>query len=330
MLTRVAACLVLAAFAAACTPVETPPFRVGVPLWVPGEFAFLAGELGYFDDQEVELVHYGSPIELARHFREGSLDAAALTLDFAPYMAESMPSIDVVFVIDVSNGADAIVSVAAVRTLENLRGLRVGVESGPLGAHMLLRGLKAGGLHRGDVEVVSVDTEDQVDAFLAGKVDAVVTYEPDITRLVRAGGITLFDSSRIPGRIVDVLITPSSTAARSAPILRKLIAGWLGAFARLPVDRAAVVSRLASALSTDSRAMETALTGVRLGDLALNRDLLGGPEPGLKAVLADIEDVASSAGLLRTGGPRKVRFDDSLLPSVVDRRHPAASGVASP
>ncbi|MFN2375327.1 MAG: ABC transporter substrate-binding protein, partial [Candidatus Binatia bacterium] len=275
-LSRLVAAVVLAAFATSCTPVEVPPFRVGVPLWVPGEFAFVAGELGYFNDQEVELVHYGSPIELARHFREGSLDAAALTLDFAPYLAESMPSVDVVFVIDVSHGADAIISVAAVRTLENLRGLRVGVESGPLGAHMLLRGLKAGGLERGDVEIVSVDTEDQFDAFLADKVDAVVTYEPDVTRLVRAGGVTLFDSSRIPGRIVDVLITPTATAEQMAPILRKLIAGWLGAFARLQADRAVIVPRLASALSTDSGVVETALAGVRLGDLAINRELLGG------------------------------------------------------
>ena len=316
----------LALLVASCAR-GTPPLRVGLPAWVPTEFAFVARDLGYFDDQEVELVEYSSPIELSRHLRDGSLDAAALTLDFAPYWAASIPSLDVVFVIDVSNGADGVVAIPEIHDLAGLRGRRIGVEASPLGAHMLLRALKAGGLPRRDVETVSLDSEDHVDAFLSHRIDAVVTCEPDRTRLLSSGATSLFDSTRTPGQVVHVLIIRSATAAEHQQALRKLVDGWLAAFTKLKDDRATILRRLASGLSLDVGTVERVLAGVRLADLAMNRDLLGGSSPRLASTLKEIESVAIDGGLLRADTRRVVRFDDSYLPGVVARRVGELSGV---
>ncbi len=292
---------------------------MGVPSWVPAEFAFVARDLGFFNDQDVELVQYGSPIELSRHFREGSLDAAALTLDFVPYWALSTASLDVVFVIDVSQGADGVVAIPEIPDLAGLRGKRIGVEASPLAAHVLLRALRAGGLATRDVETVSVDSDDQADAFRSGRMDAVVTHEPDRSRLLAGGASSLFDSTRTPGQIVDVLVVRSATANERGEALLRLIDGWLAAFARLQDDRAATVARLASGLSLDVATVDRALASARLGDLALNREMLGGPSPRLAATLEEIETLAAGAGLLRTDRPRGVRFNASLLPGVVSR-----------
>ena len=289
--------------------------RVGVPQWVPAEFAFVARDLGFFDEKDIELVPYGSPIELSRHLREGSLDAAALSLDFVPYWAGSIPSLDVVFVIDVSQGANAVVAIPKVHDLAELRGRRVGVEASPLGAHMLLRALKAGGLLAREVEAVSVDSEDQADAFRSGSVDAVVTCEPDLTRLLSSGASLLFDSAQLPGQIVDVLVVPSATAGKRKEALRALVAGWMAAFARLDGDHAATVARLASGLSVDVATIERAVAGVRLGSLEINQKMLGGPSPALASTLADIESLAAGAGLLNGGRRGRVRFDNSFLPA---------------
>ncbi|HEY2775907.1 MAG TPA: ABC transporter substrate-binding protein [Candidatus Binatia bacterium] len=310
---------VAAAVLLSCNPEASPPLRVGICPRVPAELAFIARDLGFFADHDVELVQYSSPIELARHLREGSLDAAALTLDFVPYLAASIPSLDVVFVLGVSKGADGIVAGAEIGDLAGLRGKRIGLEASPLGAHLLLRALKAGGLSQRDVEAVSVDGEDQADAFLTHQVDAVVTADPDRRRLLSSGATSLFDSSRTPGEIVDVLLVPGTTVATQDKALRKLLDGWLAAFTRLDDDHVPTVAKLASGLWVDSAAIEQALAGTRLGDLALNHEMLAGPRPKLASVLEDTEALAVEAGLLRPDHRESVRFDDSFLPGVVSR-----------
>jgi NitT/TauT family transport system substrate-binding protein len=323
-------CVASAMLLASCRAGGEPPLRVGIPAWAPAECARIGRELGLFDDGHVEIVQYGSPIELARHFREGSLDGAALTLDFVPYLAQSIPSLDVVFVINVSDGADGVVATREIAELRDLRGKRIGVESSPLGAHMLLRALRAGGLFQKDVVPVSVDTEDQVEAFRDGRIDAVVTYEPDRTKLIASGATSLFDSSQVPGQIVDVLVLPTSVAAARADMLRRLLNGWVAAFARLREDRPAVLSRLAASLAVDVPTIDRALAGVKLGDLAINRDLLSGSSPRLAATLQEIESLAVSAGLLRSELRRGIRFTDAYLPTVVPRTTGRLTAAASP
>jgi NitT/TauT family transport system substrate-binding protein len=323
----VAAGLVVAALSA-CAPRE-PPFRVGLPPWVPAQFALVASDLRLWNDGDVQFVEYTSPIELARHFREGNLDAAALPLDFAPYWGASIPSLDVVFVLDVSQGADDLVATPASDDLSALHHRRVGVEASPLAAHLLLRALKAGGLSLRDVETVSIDTEDQAEAFASGKVDAVVTREPDRTRLLAAGASSLYDSSRIPGQVVDVLFVRPAAVTGRADVLHKLVEGWVTAYARLQQDRPATLAQLASALSLDVASVEHALQGVRLGDLAINRQMLSGPSPALASTLGDIQAMAVTAGLLPPNPPGRVRFHDSFLPRLVSRPLAVASGAAS-
>jgi NitT/TauT family transport system substrate-binding protein len=313
---------------AACAPGE-PPFRVGLPPWVPAQFALITGDLQPLHDGEVQFVEYSSPIELARHFREGNLDAAALPLDFAPYWGASIPSLDVVFVLDVSQGADDLVAAPATGDLPALLHRRVGLEASPLAAHLLLRALKAGGLGVRDVETVSLDTEDQAEAFRSGKVDAVVTREPDRSRLLADGATSLFDSSRIPGQVVDVLFVRPGAVTERADVLHKLVEAWLTAYARLEQDRSATLAQLASELSLEVGSVEQALRGVRLGDLAINRQMLSGPSPALGSTLVDIQTMAIGAGLLSPNPPGRVRFHDSFLPRIAPRPLAAASGVAT-
>ena len=91
------------------------------------------------------------------------------------------------------------------KELKDIKGRRVGVESGALGAYVLARALQIAGLNRTDISVVSIPVPEQEQAFQGRRVDAVVTMEPNRTRLLAQGARQLFDSSQIPGEIVDVL-----------------------------------------------------------------------------------------------------------------------------
>ncbi|HEV8523548.1 MAG TPA: ABC transporter substrate-binding protein, partial [Terriglobales bacterium] len=117
-----------------------------------------------------------------------------------------VPDIRLVLVTDISNGADVIMAKPEIKSLKDLKGHRVGAETTALGAYVLMRALQLAGLKREDVVIVPLEFAEQEPAFKRGDVDAVVTFEPTRAKLLDAGARQIFDSSRIPGEIVDVLV----------------------------------------------------------------------------------------------------------------------------
>ena len=91
------------------------------------------------------------------------------------------------------------------RTMQDLKGKSVAVESGALGAFVLSRALALNGMQASDVNVVHLESNEQPSAFEKGQVDGAVTFDPYRVQFLRAGASTLFDSTQIPGEIVDLL-----------------------------------------------------------------------------------------------------------------------------
>ena len=182
-----------------------PPLKVGTIIFPGYEFLFLARELGLFKTEEVRLVELLSSSDNLRLMEESRLDAATMTVD--EVMATRAKGVDlrIVAVLDVSAGADAVMARAGVSGPEQLRGRRVGAEDGAMGAVLLEAVLQAGGLRVEDVVKVPITADQSVMMFQAEKVDAVVTFEPWVSQLEALGAVRVYDSTRVPDRIVDVL-----------------------------------------------------------------------------------------------------------------------------
>jgi NitT/TauT family transport system substrate-binding protein len=112
--------------------------------------------------------------------------------------------------------------------------------------------------------------------FLAGAVDAVVTYEPRLGRIVGRGGATvLFSSREMPGEIVDVLAVRRAALAGRREELRRLARAWFRALADFqanPADAAAVMSRHENAGAEE---FLRGLEGSHMPDRVENLRLLG-------------------------------------------------------
>ena len=121
---------------------------------------------------------YPSSSEVIRAYRNGDLEAVAITIDETFLLAETQPNIRIVLVTDISNGADVILAKPEIQSLKDLKGRRVGVESTALGAFVITRALGQVGLSPKDIEIVSLGVSEQERAFKQGIVDAVVTFEP--------------------------------------------------------------------------------------------------------------------------------------------------------
>lgn len=95
---------------AACTQERALPLRIGANNWPGYGPLFLATETGLLSHHDAELVDLPSATEVMYGLKHGLLDGAALTLDESlTLLAEGTP-VEVVAVLDVSDGADAIVA----------------------------------------------------------------------------------------------------------------------------------------------------------------------------------------------------------------------------
>ncbi len=213
---------------AACRPPQ-PPVRVAGIVWVGYEPLFLARELGYYDQTRLRLVESGSNTTSLMALATGDVEAATLTLDECLVAREGGLDVRIILVFDESAGADVVMARPEIRTLTDLRGRRIGVEANAVGALMLAKLLETAGLAAADVVKVTLTSERHVAAYRAGEVDALVTFEPYATQLVKAGARRLLDSRSYPGLIVDVLAARTEALQTAPDQFEQLCAGYFRA-----------------------------------------------------------------------------------------------------
>lgn len=214
---------VLAAGLGACKHIG-PPLRLGSIAFAGYEPVFVAREQGWLDESLVRLVELHSNTDALRALAAGQLEAAQLTLD--EFLSARGDGLDlrILAVLDVSAGADVVIARSGLRDPDRVRGRRIGVEEGAVGAIMLGAFLRSQRLQVADVETVSVALGHNVEAFRNAEADFFVTAEPWATQLEQWGGVRVFDSTAMPGRIVDVLVARADALAPHEPALRALLA----------------------------------------------------------------------------------------------------------
>ncbi|MFY0525460.1 ABC transporter substrate-binding protein [Archangium gephyra] len=283
----------------ACTREEAPPLRVGTFLWPGGEPLFLARDLGHLDDDSIRLVEYSSLSEVNRDFRNGSIDAADVSLDMALQLQQQGFEPRVVLVLDYSYGADAILARPEVRRLEDLRGKRVAVEALSVSHYLLSRALAKAGLHESDIEILRIPVDQHERAYASGQVDAVVTFEPFVSKLLAGGAHRLFDSSHIPGEIVNVLAVREDVLEQRPEQVRYLIQGWFRALRYLQAHPEDAVSRMSPRLDTSPARLASQLEEIRHPSPRENRALLREPSSPLLDSAHSQQRFMLKSGLLR-------------------------------
>src|SRR5262245_16196788 len=193
---RLLACLAFLLLAA-CVREPESALRIGTNVWIGGEPLYLARDLGYLSAKTVQLVEYPSASEVQRAFRNQTIDGMVISLDEVLGIAVDGLEPRIILVVDVSHGADAVVGRSGMRTMKDLKGKRIAVESGALGAFVLSRALALNGMGPGDVDVVHLESNEQPAAFAKGEVDGAVTFDPYRTQLLNTGARTVFDSTAI-------------------------------------------------------------------------------------------------------------------------------------
>ena len=300
-----------------CSQQPQPPIHVGAAVWPGYDPLFLARDLGYYPAQSIELRDYPSATEVTQAFRNGDIEVAALTMDEALLAAATIPDIQAVLVMDFSNGADALMARPEISTLKALKGHKIGVESTALGGYILTRILEKAKLSLSDVQIVQLGASEHEQAFKQGVVDAVVTFEPMRSNLLKVGAKVLFDSSEIPGEVVDVLVTRRELLKTHKAVVEKLVQGWFKALDYRQQNPQDADRRMAPREQVTPEQFTESLKRIQIPDLQANLILLGQTDASLQEKTERLGKFMLSKKLLKQLPPLEQWLNDEFVQSCV-------------
>jgi NitT/TauT family transport system substrate-binding protein len=284
-----------------CVREPETALRIGTNVWIGSEPLYLARELGHLDPGAVQLVEYPSASEVLRAFRNQAIDGMVISLDELFGLAVDGLQPRIILVVDVSHGADVIVGRRGMQTMHDLKGKSVAVESSALGAFVLSRALALNGMQASDVNVVHLESNEQPSAFEKGQVDAAVTFDPYRAQFLRAGAKTLFDSTRIPGEIVDVLAVRATVIEKEPKAMQSLLSGWFDAIDYIKSDPKDAARRMGIRQQTTGEQFLAAQQGLHIPSREENLTMLGGGKPELAVTGRRLMALMVDAKLLRSG-----------------------------
>ncbi len=254
--------------------------RIGYSTWVGYGPLFLARDKRFFDETGVnaELVNIEDPKLRFAALAAGKLDGLVTTLDTMSLYWKPTFQFQAVLGLDDSKGGDGIVARTTIRAITDLRGKRVAVNRGSVSDFFLNVILHDHGMTEKDLTIVNMRQDDAGAAFLGGKVDAAVTWEPWLSRAKRApGGHVLIDSSKTPGLIVDVLLFRRDVIKAHPEAIKAVVAGWYRAvdyWKQNPDDADAVMAKAVGGWLKDVKTFKETLDGVRYYDQAINKQYM--------------------------------------------------------
>jgi len=308
---RLLACAALLAALFGCMREPEPALRIGTNVWIGSEPLYLARELGHLDLGAVQLVEYPSASEVLRAYRNQAIDGMVISLDELFSLAVDGLQPRAILVVDVSHGADAVVGRRGMRSMHDLEGRPVAVESGALGAYVLSRALALNGMQPADVKVVHLESNEQTSAFEKGQVDGAVTFDPYRAQFLQAGAKVLFDSTQIPGEIVDLLAVRATVFEKQPKAMQALLTGWFDAIDYMKSEPKDAAHRMGIRQQTSGEEFLQALEGLRIPSRDENLRMLGGATPELAVTGRRLMTLMVDSKLLRTG----LEIEDVLAPA---------------
>lgn len=224
---------------------ERTDFRVAWSIyvgWMPWDYADRSGILKKWADKydiEIELTQVNDYVESIIQFTAGTFDGVVLTnMDALSIPAGSGVDTTALIVGDFSNGNDGLV-VKGDLALSGFAGRTVNLVELSVSHYLLARALESVSLQEKDLTVVNTSDADMVAAFATGDVEAAVTWNPLLsTILEEPGAALLYDSSMIPGEIIDMLAVNTETLADNPKLGKALVGAWYETMAVMMGDDA--------------------------------------------------------------------------------------------
>jgi len=286
-------------FLSSCRKEAAEPLRIASSPWPGYEPLYLAREIGYLSDDRVNIFELPSSDITLESFRNRSADMATLTLDEAMELLQGGIKLRILLVLDVSNGADAVMATPGVKSLSDLKGKRIAILNIPLGVYMLTRTLDAAQLTRADVKVIPSAESRHEEMYRQGKADAFITFDPFKTRLADLGAHAIFDSSRIPNEIFDLMVVHEDVYLQRREEVCDVARQWFRTLDYMKREPEAAAVSIGKRLGVTHGEYRTMVGGIKTPGLQENLALIGGDAPGMLAPARLLNEAMLREGQLK-------------------------------
>ena len=256
--------------------------------WIGYGALYIAKEEGFFEkaglDIDLKVIEASSDALAA--MQGGQIDVVASTVDNFSLFAGNGAKLSLLMSLDESSGGDGIVSKKEIATVADLKGRTVGVQKGSISQFLLAQALDKAGLTINDVNAIDMKSGDAGAAFVAGSIDAAVTWQPWLGKAAASNsGKVLIDTKSMPGLIVDALATRTDFAEEHSADLKAFVKAYFEGVAFMQANPEKANEIIARNLKMSKDTLEGTLKDVRFFNAKDNADFFAGTDsPAVKLV----------------------------------------------
>ena len=198
--------------------------------WMPWPYAADNGIVKKWADKygiTINVRQINDYVESINQYTAGKFDGVTVTnMDALTIPAAGGVDTTAIIIGDYSNGNDGVVLKKG-KTLADIKGEKVNLVELSVSHYLLARGLATVKLQEKDIKTVNTSDADIVAAAKSPDTTAVVTWNPQLLEVKSDPGATLvFDSSKIPGEIEDLLVVNTETLKDNPDFAKALVGIW--------------------------------------------------------------------------------------------------------
>lgn len=277
--------------------------------WMPWGWAADQGIVKKWADKygiEIDVVQFNDYIESINQYTAGAFDGVTAT-NMDTLAIPSVGGIDTTALLvgDFSNGNDAVI-LKDKTSLADIKGQPVNLVELSVSHYLLARGLSSLGMSERDVQVINTSDADLVAAYNTPDVTAVVTWNPLVAEITgMPGAHKVFDSSDIPGEIIDLTVVNSDTLADNPAFGKALTGAWYETMQIMSSDTPegeAARAAMGAASGTDLAGYEAQLAATKMFYAAKDAVALA-ESPELPKTMDMVRGFLFEHGLLGEGAP---------------------------
>ncbi|HEY7772249.1 MAG TPA: putative urea ABC transporter substrate-binding protein [Marinagarivorans sp.] len=311
--------------------------------WMPWAYGAEKGIVKKWADKydiEIDVVQINDYVESINQYTTGGFDACTMTnMDALTIPAAGGVDSTALVVGDFSNGNDGVV-LKGKKALKDIKGQNVNLVELSVSHYLLARALETVGMTEADIKVVNTSDADMVAVYGTDDVSAVATWNPLLSEIESMPNSTkVFDSSQIPGEIIDLLVVNTKTLKANPKLGKALVGAWyeiMSVMSASDKDGVAARTYMAQASGTDLAGYDSQLASTKMfytpeaalkltnsktlvdtmksvAEFSFDHGLLGDGAPD-----AGFIGIEMPAGTFGSKGNVKLRFDPTYMQMAAD------------
>lgn len=281
------------------------PMKIAFCTWAGYAPIFIAVEKGYFEEAgyDVEVVIMEDESTYGAAFVSNSIQALGQVLDRDIIQYDAGAPEQYVCTMDCSTGGDGLIATKEIQTVDDLAGKTVALDKSATSYFFFLQVLADSNITEDQINIVEMGNDAAGEAFIAGNVDAAVTWEPALSNCgEREGGHILVSSADYPKAIIDVLTINSNFLEEHPDAADVLNDCWNRAVAYLNENFEEGCEIMAKGLDLDTEDVKDECAGITFYNEAMNKEFNDlGTDENVKEIAQLAADFWVEKGYMKSG-----------------------------